>query len=202
MWPGFFFGKESIMRIYFQASLATIFVGILIFGGFWLWRSSSFPKEKAQSISLVDELEQKGMRDFNFTTIDGQPLSLKAFAGKIIILNFWASWCGPCVEEIPSLIKLVREFKGEVVLVAVSGDSSLEDITDFLKAFPEINAPDIYVLWDKDRSITKSYEVQRLPESFLASPNFKLNKKIVGTIDWHTEDSVSYMRALLGKSEK
>lgn len=190
------------MKIYFQAILATIFVGLLILGGFWLWRDSSFPKDKAESISLVDELEQIGMRDFNFTTIDGRALSLKEFAGKVVILNFWASWCGPCVEEIPSLIKLVKEFKGEVILVAVSGDSSLEDITDFLKAFPEINAPNIYILWDKDRSITKAYEVQRLPESFLASPNFKLNKKIVGTIDWHTEDSVAYMKALLEKPNK
>lgn len=100
------------------------------------------------------------------------------------------------------MIKLVREMKGQMVLLAISQDSSREEIEAFLKSFPEAETDGVHVIWDEDRSLAKAYEVDRLPESFLAGPDGKLATKIVGTINWYSPDSIAYLNEILEKSKK
>jgi hypothetical protein len=92
---------------------------------------------------------------------------------------------------------LVESQKGAVQLLAISGDNTREDIEAFLKAFPKIKNPNIQLIWDEDHSLTKAYEVDRLPESFIAGKDLKLVKKIVGSINWHTPDSEVFMKDLI-----
>lgn len=136
--------------------------------------------------------------DFEAKTINGTPLKLSQFKGKLVILNFWASWCGPCVEEVPSLIELMKEFPQDLELVAVSGDSSIEDIESFAKSFPEMKtAPNIHVVWDGEKKITDLYHIERLPESFMLGKDQHLMKRISGGINWHSQDAQAYIRSVL-----
>jgi thiol-disulfide isomerase/thioredoxin len=113
-------------------------------------------------------------------------------------VNFWASWCGPCIEEVPSLIKLLKTFPNELELIAISGDSNQADIDSFMKSFPEMKTlPNIHVVWDADKSLAQKYQIFRLPESFLLDKDLKLIKKISGTIDWHTEDAIAYIKQVI-----
>lgn len=135
--------------------------------------------------------------DFQAQTILGKSLQLASFKGKPVILNFWASWCGPCVEEMPSLIKLVKAFPKDIELVAISGDSNIQDIESFLKSFPEMKTvPNIHVIFDEDKSLSQKYGIYRLPESFVLGKDLKVAKKISGTIDWNTQDALEYMKKL------
>ena len=184
------------MRKHLTALFVILFLavsGVWVFNTFYI----SKLKEGPSTVDTLEGLRIRGAPNLKLDDLSGANFELGSFSGKIVILNFWASWCAPCIEEVPSLIKLVKEFKGEIILVAISGDNSREDIEVFLKSFPELKSSNIKIVWDKDRAIMKQFEISRLPESMVFGKDQKLLKKIVGTIDWYNSDSVAYMRSLL-----
>ena len=164
---------------------------------FAVWKEKTQPNVSAEQISLLDKMEKNGAPNFQAKTLSGKEISLYQFKGKVVIVNMWASWCGPCIEEVPSLISLVEAMKGDVQIIAISQDSSQDDIESFLKAFPKVNNENIHIVWDQTRELMKLYGTERLPESFVLNSNMKLVKKIVGTINWHTPESVEYLKTLL-----
>lgn len=178
-----------------KAIIIVVILGALAYWGF----DTLFGRKNIQRPGYVsmEIYEKEGVPDFEFTNLNAQKHRLKEFEGKIVILNFWASWCGPCIEEVPSLIKLVEEFKGKVKLIAISGDSSRSDIDVFMKSFPGMNHQDIQIVWDEDRSLMQMFDVARLPESMVLGMDHKLVKKLVGSIDWYNKDSVAYMNSLI-----
>ena len=97
------------------------------------------------------------------------------------------------------MISLVEALKGDAVLVAVSGDSNRKDIDQFLRQLKGWDQKDVKIVWDEDRSLTKLYDVDRLPESYIAGPDLKLVKKIIGSINWHTPESVEYLKSILAR---
>lgn len=179
--------------------LALLVVVVLAAVGVWSFKTFYVSKlqEAPETIKTLESMETEGAPNFESKDLSGKTFQLKELQGKVVILNFWASWCAPCIEEVPSLIKLVKEFNGDVQLIAVSGDSSLEDIEIFLKSFPELRNVNIKVVWDEDRSLMRQFQVSRLPESLVLNKEQKLVKKIVGTIDWYNADSIAYVKSLL-----
>ncbi|MEN0058162.1 MAG: TlpA disulfide reductase family protein [Bdellovibrio sp.] len=167
-----------------------------------VWAFQTFFNEPRQQIGsssylTLEAMETQGVPDFKTKDLKGETFTLSSLQGKVVILNFWASWCAPCIEEVPSLIKLVKEFKGQVQLIAVSGDSNREDIDVFMKSFPELQSADIKIVWDEDRSLMRQFQVARLPESLVIAKDQKLVKKIVGSIEWYNKDSLEYITSLL-----
>jgi len=185
------------MNQHIKALVIVLVVGALGVIGF----NQLFGKktESTGAISSLETFETEGVPNFAAKDIAGKSFELKSMQGKIVILNFWASWCTPCIEEVPSLIKLVKEFKGDVQLIAVSGDSNMEDIKVFLKSFPELNDLNIKIVWDEDRSLMKQFQVTRLPESLVLDKKHKLAKKLVGSIEWYNKDSIGYVNSILGR---
>jgi hypothetical protein len=96
------------------------------------------------------------------------------------------------------MARLVDRMGGDVVVIAVSTDEKKEDIGPFLKAFG-IPKPGFEVVWDRDRTVMKSYAVKRVPESFLAKSDFRLARKIVGTEDWATDNAIEFFKDLKTK---
>ncbi|UYL08929.1 TlpA family protein disulfide reductase [Bdellovibrio sp. SKB1291214] len=188
------------MKQHLKALALVIIVGAL---GYWAFNHYMLSRvsESPSNLTSIEKMETEGVPNFTAKSLDGQSFDLNQMKGKVVILNFWASWCGPCVEEVPSLIKLIKEYKGDIQLIAVSGDSNEQDIHVFLKSFPELKAENIKIVYDQDRSLMKMFDVSRLPESLVLNKEQKLVKKLVGSIDWHTKDSVEYMDTLLGKKK-
>lgn len=184
------------MRQHLKALLVVFLIGTFAVWAFKKFYISKL-QEGPQTIKTLENMELEGVPNIEVRDLSGSSFQLHDFKGKVVILNFWASWCSPCVEEVPSLINLVKHFKGDVVLLAVSGDSSLKDIDIFLKSFPELKGANIKVVWDEDRSLMKRFQVARLPESLVLKKDLKLAKKLVGSIDWYNEDSLAYMKTLL-----
>lgn len=129
-------------------------------------------------------------------TIDGKSLKTTESRGKILIVNFWASWCGPCVEEVPSLAKLSEKMGDDLRILAISGDASVEDIRVFLKSFPAFQRPGIDIVFDEGLKLSKMFDVVRLPESFIYDGEGRMARKISGSIDWSSDDAIAYLKAL------
>ena len=114
-----------------------------------------------------------------------KPFSLKQLKGQVVLLNFWASWCLPCRKEFPELIEAVKWGKGGLSLVAVSVDSSKEDIQKFLEQLNEeqkqsLKNPHIYIVWDPEFKTANQFNVVKFPETFILNQDLKIAKKMAG----------------------
>ncbi len=181
-----------------KAFLVTAGVGLVLFGLLLTWRQKAQPVANLQNIQRLDSLESEGVPDREFQIFNSdRRVRLSDFKNKIVILNFWASWCAPCVEEIPSFFKLISSFEGKVVLIAVSADQSQSDLHTFLRSFPLDNKPNIFLVHDVKQDLMNTFGSEILPESFVIGKDQKLKKKIVGSINWYTPDSKAYLQELL-----
>ncbi|MES2964312.1 MAG: TlpA disulfide reductase family protein, partial [Bdellovibrionota bacterium] len=147
---------------------------------------------------VIDKMEAEGVPDLTFTTLEGQTVRLADLRGKIVILNFWASWCNPCVEEFPSMMKLIEQMKGEVVIVAVSTDDERKDIETFTKAMG-LPKPNFNVAWDEKKEAMQAFAVEKVPESFLIAKDGKLIRKVLGIENWSSPNAIEYFQHLVGK---
>ncbi|WP_413290377.1 TlpA family protein disulfide reductase [Bdellovibrio sp. HCB337] len=185
------------MNKHLRALLIVGGLAVLIVVATMLYMNRASGPQNSQGLQQRPIQINQELPGFEAQTLKGQSIKLSDFKGKVVIVNFWASWCGPCVEEVPSLISLLKTFPNDVALIAISGDSNQEDINSFLKSFPEMNSlPNSYVVWDSEKKLIPQYQVFRLPESFVVGKDLKLVKKISGTIDWHTEDAIAYLKQL------
>jgi len=103
---------------------------------------------------------------------------------RYVIVNFWASWCGPCIQETPSLMRLAKENPDLVSLIAISEDESLKDLKKFLRLYPMVKAPNIFITHDLDRRLALGFGVKKFPETFVFNRDFKLLKKVDGAVEW------------------
>ena len=108
--------------------------------------------------------------------LTGEPTNLADFDGKLVFLDFWATWCAPCIEEIPELKKIVAEFGDEITFLSINADA-ITDAQDAegVQAFMEKHGVDYPVLFDqKDRSLAKQLGVQGYPAKFLIDRDGRL----------------------------
>lgn len=122
---------------------------------------------------------------FSLPSLEGEELSLEDFRGKAILLNFWATWCGPCRYEMPSLEALYQKYKdqGLVVLGISVDEEGWKPIREFLKVVP-VSFP---IVLDKDQRVTEAYETYRVPETYFIDPEGKVAGKVVGPQDFHQD---------------
>lgn len=180
------------MRAHLMAFAAVIVAAAALTGLFVWWESGRF-----ESAPVAGEIQT--VPDFEVQTLAGAKVTPATYKGSVLIVNFWASWCAPCVEEVPSLVQLSKELGGKVRILAISNDSSLEEIQIFLKSFPEFSAPRVDLVHDQPPGfpLTKTFGVGRLPESYIFDGEGRFVRRVIGTIDWATPDAISYMQGLL-----
>ena len=119
----------------------------------------------------------------SFTLADrsGRQVSLEELRGKVVFLNFWATWCGPCREEMPSLARLAGQIDGQdAVFVAVSVDEGWEAVDGFVGERPM----PFTMLLDRDQSVAGAYGTRKFPESYVIGREGQLLYKVVGARDW------------------
>ncbi|MDO8643874.1 MAG: TlpA disulfide reductase family protein [bacterium] len=125
----------------------------------------------------------------------GKGTSLADYKGKVVLLSFWATWCPPCVHEIPSLNALQRRFASEglVVLGVNLDDEGWEAIRLLEKRIP-IGFP---VVWDEQATVSNLYHVEHLPQSYLISREGRILQELSGGIDEGDEEVVSLIQETL-----
>lgn len=167
--------------------------------GLLYWNSKTFEAQAVpESYKVLDDLEERGIyerEDMTLTDLEGNELQLSSYKGKIVILSFWATWCGPCVEEFPSFIKLLDEFPEKVVLIAISHDYDEKDVREFVGAFKGYRKNMILTM-DKKKVLSQAFGVDKLPEGFVFNGEGKMVKKIIGIQDWATPAALDYFKQL------
>ena len=115
--------------------------------------------------------------DFWFTTDQGESTSLSAFRGKIVLLNFWATWCGPCRSEIPYIQRIYNEWsEEELVMLAINVSEGADDVTSFVQS----NSLSFPVLLDSQGQVAARYLVPGLPTTFFMDKQGLIQEVKVG----------------------
>ena len=146
-------------------------------------------------ISLIKG--DKKAPDFSLNDLNSKKIGLRQFKGKIILLNFWATWCGPCKEEMRYLEVLHQQFKEKnFVLLTISVDyEGLKPVKEFINkhdyTFP--------VLLDPNCETLDLFEVKGIPTTFLIDKKGKMLGKAIGPRDWKSPEVISLINILIEK---
>jgi cytochrome c biogenesis protein CcmG, thiol:disulfide interchange protein DsbE len=128
----------------------------------------------------------------DFVVRDGaQTVQLSAYRGKIVLLNFWASWCQPCVEELPSLLDLHHQMP-QLVVLAVSTDEDADAYRQFLID----NRVDLLSVRDAQQASNNLYGTHAFPESYLIDRNGVVRRKFIGAQDWNSPEIRAYIQRM------
>jgi len=134
--------------------------------------------------------------DFDLPDLEDNYVQLSDFRGKVVFLNFWATWCKPCREEMPSMEVLYRNFKQDgLVVLAVSIDrvTTKQEIPPFVKSL-SLTFP---VLIDSWGQTDKRYKLMGVPETYIIDQQGILREKVIGPRDWTRLDNLEMVTALL-----
>jgi thiol-disulfide isomerase/thioredoxin len=179
------------MKLHFQTRAAFLFIIASLLLCFLA--SSSLAQDERPTIRFVRNPDPAP--DFKLTSLDGKPLSLADSHGKVILLNFWATWCGPCRAEIPDLIELQNKYRDRLqILGLVVDDDDADAIKEFVEKF-RINYP---VAMASDAIRIQYGGIAALPTSFVLDAEGRIVQKHEGLRDpllYETE-----IRSLLGLS--
>jgi peroxiredoxin len=127
-------------------------------------------------------------------TTDGRPLSLQALRGKVVLVNFWATWCEPCIREMPSLQQLRDQFHTEgFEILAVNYQEGPARINSFVEKL-QLSLP---VVRDTDGSVARAWGARIFPANYLVDRAGNIRHSMTGAADWTSPSLVSTIRALL-----
>jgi cytochrome c biogenesis protein CcmG/thiol:disulfide interchange protein DsbE len=131
-------------------------------------------------------------KEFSVTDSD-HTVSLNQYRGQIVLVNFWATWCPPCVEELPSLMNLQERMKGRgIVVVGVSIDVDGDAYHRFLK----LHNINFVTVRDPEQKVSRMYGTSGWPETYIIDRQGVLRRKFVGPVDWNAPDIVEFLGKL------
>lgn len=133
--------------------------------------------------------------DVTLTALNGATVRLAELKGNVVLLNFWATWCPPCREEIPSMMALNRAMAGRPFrMLAVSMD---EGGKPAVEAYFRASGTQLPAYTDQDGKAAAAYGVTGFPETFIIGRNGVIIRKIVGPLDWSDPRTVSFLEGLM-----
>lgn len=179
--------KKTNLRIILFIPIAIIALGLFV----------TLQNKSPSTIKVDIPHTQNGPMapDFSLPDLDGRMISLSAYKGRVVIVNIWATWCPPCVAEIPSLEKLYKMFKDEgLELLAVSVDEGGKRAIERFIKNKNISFP---VLLDPDGRVAGLYRTRGVPESFIVKKDGTIDNKIEGAINWTSPKIIDYFQKLL-----
>jgi peroxiredoxin len=145
-------------------------------------------------ISAAFALAGQPSENFSLPDLAGKTVRLSDHKGKVIFLNFFATWCPPCRAEMPSMQKLAERLKGKnFVLLAVSVDRDLNK----LKTFVAQNKYAFKILSDADGAVAARYNVSGIPSTFIIDKKGKLVENVIGSRDWFEKTAVDRFEQLI-----
>mgnify|MGYP001138511207 CR=1 FL=1 len=140
--------------------------------------------------------EENAIAEFNLPDVKNQFHSTADYKGKVILLNFWASWCPPCIQEMPELERLKQQMSDQPFeIIALNVGEKRYKVRKFLKL---INF-DLPVLLDTKKELFNSWEIKTLPTSFLIDANGHIRYKVRGNPGWENEDTLAIIQQLISE---
>jgi len=157
-------------------------------------RTAPLSSEQSQSQAPVSAGNQAA--NFKLEALDGHTVSLEALRGKVIFLNVWATWCGPCREEMPSMQTLYDDFKNnkDFVMLAVSQDTKGRSV---VAPYVEKNGYHFTILLDPENKVSETYDMSGVPETFIIDRKGQIVAHHMGAFDWSRPDVKDALQQLL-----
>lgn len=146
--------------------------------------------------SIHEKIVQVGdtAPEFTVTTDTGRTVSRENFGGKLLVLNFWATWCPPCIEEMPSLEQFAQQFSKEgVVVLGISVDKDPKIYRSFL----DRARVSFLTARDPESKINAEYGTFKYPETYIINPQGKVVQKIIGAETWTDPRMTQMIRSYL-----
>jgi peroxiredoxin len=182
--------------------LAVTIVAALVFYSL----KGELSRQEQSSVTVVEDSTNKLRLEIpktpaaapNFELKDpaGKQLSLKDFRGKVVFLNFWATWCPPCIEEMPAMEKLHQELeKDGLVMLAVNFQEGPERVKEFFTQHNLTFTP----LLDRDGKVTEQYQAWGLPVTVVINKRGEIAARAMGSKDWHTDEARQLFKKLLAE---
>ena len=156
----------------------------------------SLAPERPESSTLLRRYPgERAAPDLRLPTLRAGTIDLAELRGKVVLVNFWATWCPPCVEEIPSLQRLYRQFRSEgLEILAVDVGETVASMEAFLKDKPV----DYPVLLDSDGEALRRWGVYAFPTTLVLDRAHRIRYAVFGAFDWNSQEVVDSLRPLLG----
>jgi peroxiredoxin len=138
--------------------------------------------------------------DFKLEDLTGKTVSLSSYKGKVVFLNLWATWCGPCREEMPSMETLYDDFKDnpDFVMLAVSQDTKGKSA---VLPYVQKNGYHFEILLDPENKVGESYNVSGVPETFIIDRKGRIVAHRMGAFDWSRPDVREALQQLLSAKQ-
>lgn len=172
-------------------------VAVILAGGLLTWRLSASlaaPPEPKNPLMLDVPKTPLQALDFTAVNLSGKTLRLNDFRGSVVLLNFWATWCVPCLEEMPAMDRLARAMAGRKFRVlAVDLQETPEKVQDFAKT----HRFSFNLVLDPAGEISSHYGVTRIPVTYVLDPRGTIIRRALGPRNWDSDEGVAYFRELL-----
>ncbi len=163
-----------------------IVISVLVGGAVYIY--TNLPTE-ASSVVAGDAAP-----DFQLEDTKGNQVSLSALRGKVVLVNFWATWCPPCIKEMPSMERLNEVMAGDdFVMLAINTEENGRNV---VPAFLEKTPHAFPILYDDQGVVQKRYGVFKFPESFIVGKDGIVAEKIIGPLDWSSSKTIAYFKSL------
>jgi peroxiredoxin len=154
---------------------------------------SLLTREGSRGTKIIHEGDRAP--EFRLQAMDGRTVSLADFRGKVVMVHFWATWCPPCVEEMPMLEQLYRSTRStDFEILAVSVD---EGGADAVAEFVQRNGLSLPVLLDSRRSVAGLYGTFKFPETYIVDRRGIVGYKVIGPSDWTAPANMDVIRGLI-----
>ena len=145
-----------------------------------LWLTMSFSPWVWADAVIAPWPKGKAVPGLELSDLEGRNWTLEQLRGKVVLLNFWATWCEPCRDEMPSLVTVSRQYPDRLLVLAVNYQESSAKINRFLESVP-LSFP---VLLDRDGSATKAWTRRIFPTSVLLDVRGQPQVMVLGEFDW------------------
>ena len=134
--------------------------------------------------NVFGKLDGDKAPDFSLKSVEGKTIKLSDYKGKVVIIDFWATWCGPCRRGIPDLVSIQKEFKDDLVIIGISLDAekTKKDVPGFVKSY-SINYPIVY----GDEKVVMAYGgIQSIPTAFVVDKKGNVVDRHIGLVSKDT----------------
>lgn len=167
------------MRIYFMSNLITLILFTTVI--------------QAAPVGLTHYADPKDAPDFSLEDTQGKLHTLAKYQGKVLIVNFWTTWCVPCRKELPSLQRAAEQLRqDDIHIVSINKGQAHEIVKGFNTRF-QVNFP---LLLDVDSNVSHSWQVASLPTAYVLDPGGRIVYRLIGGSEWEDPNWLQKIRQL------
>ena len=182
-----------------NALIVIIIVGLTL-GATWLMDGYNGVVAGKKSAPAVVQDTLQPAPAVTLTDLNGKSVDLHDYKGKIVLLNFWATWCTPCIAEFQQFVRLAQAMPDDLVILAVSIDDDPSVIGKFMQRYVKGHEKikNLTLFTDADKKVSQDmFQTVRVPETIIITPEMMMARKVAGlSIEWDSDETKKYLAGL------